>query len=274
MVDPWQLVRLFLIGAGVVYLLVLVAAFVFQRKLIFPAPLPARQPGSSGKLLQIPAHPEVVAYALSPTDKQVPIGAEQPLLVWFHGNAEQIADLVPLAGEFSRRGLGVVLVEYPGYGLASGAPSEESIYRAAEVVLTYLHKDLGVQKQRITLFGQSLGSGVAVEMAKRGHGGKLVLLSPYTSIPNMAARAMPYLPAAYLVKDQLDSLSKAAEVRVPVLVLHGQQDEVIPVSMGQELASRFASSTLRILPRGHHNDLWDQIVEGKDLLGVVAAFVD
>ena len=157
-------------------------------------------------------------------------------------------------------GLGFYAVEYPGYGLAAvgQGPSEKGIYAAAERALAHLHEELGVPRERTVLQGQSLGSGVAVEMAKRGLGTRLVLITPYTSIVEVGARIFPWLPASLLVRDPFDSAAKAPELKLPVLIVHGTRDEVIPVDMGQRLGTLFPNATTRILEGRRHNDVLDQ----------------
>lgn len=265
-----RLGRVFLILAlGLVglYLVILTLAFAFQRRLLFPAPTPGRTPAPPGQLLrlQVPDAQEVVALFLPPP-------AAAPVVAYFHGNAEELADIAPLAHAIQRAGLGVLAVEYPGYGLAPGAPTEQSLYRAAETALRHLHQHLDVPPARTVLLGQSVGTGVAAEMARRGLGARLALLSPYTSMPALAARLLPYLPARWLVRDRLDTAAKAPAITLPVLIVHGTHDELIPADMAEELARRFPHATLHLLPGAHHNDLWDQATPRGDVLGLVADF--
>jgi pimeloyl-ACP methyl ester carboxylesterase len=151
-------------------------------------------------------------------------------------------------------GVGVLAVEYPGYGVAGGTPSEQGAYAAAESALSWLRTERGVDDARVVLLGQSLGSGVATEMARRGHGARLVLISPFTSVAGMARRLFPFFPARF-VRHRFDTLSKAASIPVPVLILHGTEDEVVPFSMGERLAAAFPQARLVQIPGGQHNDL-------------------
>jgi pimeloyl-ACP methyl ester carboxylesterase len=207
------------------YLAVCLLLFTQQRRILFPAPHragpPATAPGS-------------------------------PTVVYFHGNAECASDMGWLAQWFHERGFGFIAVEYPGYGEMPGEPSEDGVFAAAEAALKPLPHD------SVILVGQSLGSGPAVEMAARGYGTRLVLLTPFTSIGDAAQLHFPWLPAKWLVRDQFDSASKASRVKIPVLVVHGDQDEVVPYVLGQRLAPMFPSSELMTVPGGHHNDLWDR----------------
>lgn len=232
-----------------------VLVFVNQRRLVFPVPPGAREPELPGAtLLRIPGPEGSTVYALHVS---APAGA--PTVVHFHGNGEQLADGAWLAQRFQEAGLGFYAVEYPGYGLAVGQePSETGIYAAAEVALGHLYRELGVPRERTVLQGQSLGSGVAVEMATRGHGTRLVLITPYTSIVEVGARLFPWLPASLLVKDPFDSAAKAPGLKLPVLIVHGTRDEVVPVDMGQRMGTLFPNATTRILEGRRHNDVLDR----------------
>jgi alpha-beta hydrolase superfamily lysophospholipase len=242
-------------------------AFFGQRRLLFPAPKVGDEPRmDDATLTRVTAPSGRTVYALHVPPKK--LGAVT--VVHFHGNAEELSAITPLAWAFRRAGLGFFAVEYPGYGLARDyAPSEEALYADAEAALWHLHNGLGVPTESVVLQGQSLGSGVAVEMAKRGHGARLVLISPYTSIPDMAAATLPILPARWLVKDRFDNLQKAPSLTLPVLIVHGSADEVIPFSMGERLSKAFPTATLYAAKGAHHNDLFvrdgriivDRIVE-------------
>lgn len=239
--------------------------FFAQRGMIFPVPPGAREPSlPGGALLRIPT-PAGTVFAF-----HVPAPPGAPTVVHFHGNGEQLGDSAYLAERFRAQGLGFFSVEYPGYGLARGAePSESGLYAAAQAALEYLHGALGTPPERIVLFGQSLGTGVATEMAARGHGARLALVSPYTSIADMGARLLPWLPARLLVRDRFDTASKAPRLTLPVLLVHGIDDEVIPVDMSRQLARIFPRVELRLLEGAHHNDVL-QVRGGAGLEALIA----
>ncbi|WP_338052884.1 alpha/beta hydrolase [Pyxidicoccus trucidator] len=120
------------------------------------------------------------------------------------------------------------------------------------------------------LSGRSIGTGVAVEMAMRGHGARLMLVSPYTSIPELAGLMLPFLPARLLVRDRFDTLSKAPDLKLPVLIIHGEQDELIPVEMGRRLGTRFPQATVQTVAGAGHNDVLER--SGTTLMDRMAAF--
>lgn len=247
---------------------VTLAAWAGQRKLLYPAPQRAETPVMDGATVtetQGP-HGRTVRALYSPA----PAGGVTA--AFFHGNSEEIADVVPLAWAFRRAGVGFFAVEYPGYGLSRDYESTETTLTAdAEAALWHLHNKLGVATADVVVVGQSLGTGVATEMARRGHGTRLVLISPFTSVPDMARTIAPFLPVRWLVKDRFDNAAKAPEITVPVLIVHGTADEIVPVEMGKKLAQRFPSATTYWVEGGHHNDLF--VKDGRIVVDRIAAFV-
>lgn len=243
---------LLLVALVIGYVGLCVLVFLNQRHLLFPAPPGAREPELPGaSLLRIPGPEGATAFAF-----HVPAPEGAPTVVHFHGNGEQLADAEWLAQRYQEAGLGFYAVEFPGYGLAAEqGPSEEGAYAAAETALGYLSRELGVPRERTVLQGQSLGSGVAVEMAKRGHGVRLVLITPYTSIVDMGAKIFPWLPVRLLARDRFDSASKAPGLKLPVLIVHGTRDEVIPTDMGRRMGALFPNATVRLMEGRRHNDI-------------------
>ncbi len=190
-------------------------------------------------------------------------------VVHFHNNRATIEDEVDFAQGLHACGLDVVLVEYRGYGGSGGvgAPDEEGLYLDAEAALDRL-AERGVGPERITLSGASLGTGVAAEMAHRGRGSRLVLVTPYTSIPDLVTNVAPFVPARWLIGDRFETLAKAAGIRVPTLVVHGDADEIVPYAMGERLARELGNARLLRVPGGHHGDLF--LREGTRLLAAIA----
>jgi alpha-beta hydrolase superfamily lysophospholipase len=235
------------------YLGLMGAAFTLQRSMLFPAPRsplqePPHRPGF--RRLSPPGGPVVDVLHL-------PAAPGMPTMVHFHGNGEQISNLLELGEALHERGMGFLAVEYPGYGTNPGKPSEEGLYQAAEVALADLRAS-GVGPESTVLSSRSVGGGVAVEMARRGHGARMVLLAPFTSVVDMANLVFPFLPTRLLVRDRLDNAAKAPGITIPVLILHGDQDEVIPVEMGQRLGHLFPHATMEVVPGAHHNDLLER----------------
>lgn len=243
------------------------AAYFGQRKILFPAPVTGDSPVMDGaRMTETTSSAGRTVYIFhSPAPKG------GPTVVHFHGNGEELADLVPLAWAFRRAGIGFFAAEYPGYGRAKAyEATEDNLYTDAEAALWHLHNTLGVSPEDVVLEGQSLGSGVATEMARRGHGVRLVLISPFTSVVDMASRMMPILPVGFLVRDRFENAEKAPGVTIPVLIVHGSADEVVPVSMGNRLGQLFPNATTYVV-EGHHNDLF--VKDGRLIVDHIATFV-
>lgn len=237
-----------LVVASLGYLAVVALAFFSQRALLFPAP-PSVEP--------LGARSRQVTLAETVLLVRPPPAPEARLVLHFHGNGEQLGWVEWMADRWEAHGVGFVAVEYPGYGLAreQGSPSEASIVAAADAAVKWIEKELKVAPERLILSGQSLGTGVAMTLASRGVGERVILLSPYTSLPDVGACAMPFLPVRLLMRDRFDSLEKAPRVRQPVLVIHGKQDEVVPFDLGAQLAGALPSARLLAVDGAGHNDL-------------------
>jgi uncharacterized protein len=234
------------------YLTVVVLAHFFYRRLLFPgAGRTDISPPEGARALVAVTSDGVQAHALE-------LGEEggRPTVVYFHGNGEVAGDNVWIARELVRRGLHVVLAEYRGYGEArdAGAPSEQGLYADASAVLDLL-ASRGIGKDRIVLWGMSMGTGVASEMATRQRGSALILTAPYTSIIDMGKHYAPFLPVQWLMSDRFETLAKAPRIDVPTLVFHGTNDEVVPYTMGKRVSEAVAGAKLITVPGGHHTDL-------------------
>ena len=193
---------------------------------------------------------------------------EARTIVYFHNNRETVEHTLTLASDLRARGFGVMLVEYRGYGTSrGGVPTERGLYLDAETALEVLHRR-GIPASRIVLWGTSLGTGVAAEMARRGHGSMLVLVTPYTSIPDLVCDVVPLLPARLLVADHFDTLSKSEDIHVPTVVIHGDADEIVPFWMGETIARAIRGARLLRVVGGHHGDLFAR--DGERLLSEVA----
>lgn len=182
-------------------------------------------------------------------------GPEAPVAIHFHGNAESAAENLPFAAELAQRGISVFLAEYRGYGGLEGNPTEDGLYADGKAAVAAVLAE-GVRPERIILMGRSLGSGVATELARHNRYGLLVLISPFTSIVAMG-RAFTGPLADLMMPERFDNLEKLPRVQCPVVILHGDLDEVIPVAMGRELAAAVPGITYVEVPGAGHNDFAD-----------------
>ena len=129
----------------------------------------------------------------------------------------------------------ILIFDYPGYGKSEGNPSEKGCYAAALAAYQWLTKNEHIPAEQIILFGSSLGCAVAVELARQLSHRALALISPFTSIPDMAQIIYPWLPARWFVRSRFDSLAKISECRGPVFIAHGDCDQVVPYWQGKRL---------------------------------------
>ncbi len=149
----------------------------------------------------------------------------------------------------------MLMLEYRGYGGNLGMPSEVGLFEDAAAALRFIEAQ-GVPGHRIALYGESLGTGVAVWAATTHAVGTVVLESPYTSIAAAAQHHYPFIPAAWLVSDRYDSLSRIGRIRAPVLMLHGARDGIIPLSLGEALfAAASEPKEQWVAPQAGHADL-------------------
>lgn len=155
-------------------------------------------------------------------------------VVYFHGNGGAAADRAHRASALGAAGRGVLLVEYRGYPGSTGSPSEAGLARDADAAFAFASAGT---KGPLVLYGESLGSGVAVSLAARSRPSALVLDAPYTSMADMARDRFPWLPVDLLLRDRFDSLRTIPSVRCPVVILHGSRDDVVPHRMGRELGA-------------------------------------
>jgi pimeloyl-ACP methyl ester carboxylesterase len=250
-----------------VYLLLCVLARLGYRLLLYPAPHESDRPVPAGAVLrELRAADGVPVHVL-----EFPNSSARRTVVYFHGNGETIDDEAWFAQDLVRHGFAVTLVEYRGYGRSTRSsdakPTEAGLYADADAALADLAAR-GIGADRILLWGISLGTGVATEMARHGRGAALVLVAPYTSIVDMAARLAPFLPVRFLITDRFDNLAKAPSLAVPAVVVHGTDDEVIPHAMGERVAAAIPGARLELVPGGHHMNCF---AVDRGLLGRVVA---
>ena len=149
-------------------------------------------------------------------------------MLYFHGNGGNISYRAARASLMQRAGMGVLMMTYPGFGGSTGRPTETRIMSDARVAYAWL--DQHGAKGRIAVFGESLGSGVAVQLAASVPVLAVVLDSPFSSAVDVAAHHYPYLPVRWLMWDRFESMAHIGKVRAPLLIVHGDQDPVVPFS--------------------------------------------
>ncbi len=181
----------------------------------------------------------------------------ESLVVFFHGNACTINAMTDYAKALQQRGYSTLLVEYPGYGISSEySPEEEKIYRDALMLVSHIQKKYHFANKHTVLFGQSLGTGVAMELAARGTGGKLVLVSPFSSLVDVAKYHYPDFLVSMVLSEKYDNIMKAGKVILPVLIIHGKKDRVVPYRMGEALTGKLKNARMFGINGAGHNDIY------------------
>ncbi|GAK54919.1 phospholipase/carboxylesterase [Candidatus Vecturithrix granuli] len=179
-------------------------------------------------------------------------------LLFLHGNAGNITHRQTNIVHLIQCGLNVFIFDYRGYGKSEGTPSEQGLYADAASAYEYLLARKDVQPEHIVFFGRSLGGAVAVELATRKPCEKLILESTFTSIKGMVREIFGLLPVHYLIRSQFDSLAKIRTIHVPLLVIHGNQDTIVPFEQGKQLfAAANAPKFFYEIHGADHNDTYD-----------------
>ena len=172
-----------------------------------------------------------------------------------HGNAGNLSHRLELIDVLLKAGAGVFAFDYRGYGRSSGKPSEKGVCLDAEAAWEWLVKMKGYEGRRIIALGESLGGGVVCELATRKPLGGIILQSTFTSVPNLAAELMPWLPMRFLLTTRFNNQGKLKRLQLPVLILHGRKDTIIPFHHGQKnYAAANTRSKYFVELDGDHND--------------------
>lgn len=181
----------------------------------------------------------------------------RPTILFFHGNAQSVFEWALVREDFSAADCGLLLVDYPGYGKSTGTPSEAGLYAAGRAALNWLIKEAGIGEGQIIVFGKSLGGGVASEIVQGKKVKGLVLESTFRSIPSVAQKLLPFIPAdAVMNSERYETAGKLSRIAAPVLVIHGSRDELIPLEEGlalYELAND--PKELYLVENAGHNDV-------------------
>jgi len=251
MLTPLQKVTI----GGALAAIVLLAAywallFFAQRSILFPVPrlagLPPKPPDAEQIWLST-SFGRVEAWYLPGTESA---GGPSPLLVFSHGNAELIDYWPDEFDEPRRWGVSVMLVEYPGYGRSDGAPSQQSITEGMLAAYDWARQHANVDGSRIIPYGRSLGGGAAAIVSIERPVPALILESSFSSV---AAFAAGFGAPRFLVRDPFDSVSALKSFKGPILILHGDRDDIVPPHHARALASAAGNATLKFMPCGHND---------------------
>jgi uncharacterized protein len=258
----------FVLQTGLVaYPAILGALYFGQRRLLY-------HPGRGRPQLGGLAHRGVrevrlhTADGLSLLSWYLPPPAGAPVVLYLHGNGGHIGYRAERMLHFAGAGFGVLMVEYRGYGGNPGRPTEDGLDADGRAALTFLEAE-GITADRRVLYGESLGSGVAVRLAAAHDVAALILESPFTSIAEVAQYHYPFVPARRLTRDRFDALAVIGRVKAPILFLQAEDDRVVPVRFGRALyAAAPQPKEVWTTPQGGHNH-----VGGNGGIAATIAFV-
>jgi len=244
----WRVLR----SALAIYVLVTLLVYLFQRKLqyfpdgsLVPVPAGARYRGIEEVVLTAQDGVRLCSWYWP--------GTRPVDILILHGNGGHRGDRLDWLYELRSLGCGFFIVDYRGYGGSGGSPSEEGFYRDAEAARAWL---AARAKGKVLYFGESIGSGVAVELARRHPPAALIIQSGFSSAVDVARRAYPYFPVNLLMKDRFESAKKMPEVKCPVLCIHGDKDTIVPMRLGRALFDAASEPKEWFeVPGADHNDL-------------------
>jgi uncharacterized protein len=241
-----------LITAAVAYAGFVALMYVSQRKLMYLPDTTRWQPAAVGL-------PEAAEVVLDTADGEkvivwhVPPRDGKPVVLYFQGNGGGLNLRARRFRQLTATGVGLIALCYRGYGGSSGYPTEAGLLQDAAAIYAFA---TGLYPpERIVLWGESLGTGVAVALAAERPVARVLLESPFTSAVDIAAAAYPFIPVRWLMKDQFRSDQRVANISAPVLVLHGVRDTVVPLSYGERLYGLIRAPKRFVrLADANHND--------------------
>ena len=234
------------IGLFAVYLAALLVLYLMQSRFIYPAPQDVIAPAPGFEAVRVDT-----ADGLALTAHWQPPEADQPSVVFFHGNGGTLAGSTAATQLLWTQGYVVLLVEYRGYGGNPGAPSEEGLYKDGRAAMAFL-AGKGVAPERTIIIGNSIGSGPATQMALEFDPAALILVSPFASLVDVASDALPVFPVRHLLRDRYANVEKVPGLNMPILIQHGTADQVVPFAQGQKLAKAQGAATLQSFKGAGH----------------------
>lgn len=252
--SPAAILRL-LAGLVVAYGVLVATAWYFQSGLLYLRHVPGRSldasPAAIGldyEEIRIRADDGIRLHGWF-----VPAAQARGVLLFFHGNAGNISHRLDSLALFNGLGLSVFIIDYRGYGRSEGTPSEAGTRRDARAAWNHLVGERGIPADSIIAFGRSLGAAVAADLARERRPGALIVESGFTSVPDIAQEAYWYLPARWLSRFEYATADYVRRVAAPTLVIHSEDDEIIPYHHGQAIFEAATGPKRLLTLRGGHN---------------------
>ena len=242
-----------------IYLIVVLVIFLSQRKLMY-------HPNENNYLEENQLNHKI---------EKVYINSDFKLLGWhhvknkkfktllfFHGNAGNLQNRIYKLNDISKLDLNYLIIAYRGFSGNKGKPNEIGLYKDSEAAKKWLN-NIGVSDKDIILYGESLGTAVAVDLASKHNFAGIILESPFTSMVKLSKIYYPYLPVKILLKDKYESIKKIDKINFPKMVMHGDKDKIVPFSMGKEMFKKFSEPKLSYFRKGddHMMEFDEELLE-------------
>ena len=222
-----------IIGILLIYISVLIVLFIFQRNLMYHPD----ENNYFGDKIEV----EIEKVKIKTFDDINLLGwfhkkdlKKYKTIIYFHGNAGKLENRIHKLNHFRDMDVNFLIIAWRGFSGNDGKPSEKGLYIDGNSAIEWL-KNLGLNERDIIIYGESLGTGVATEIAQSNNYAGLILETPFTSMVEAAKNFYPYIPVSFLLKDKYDNQNKIKNINIPVLVMHGEVDQIVPFRMGEKI---------------------------------------
>ena len=264
--SPWlRASKRFALALAAVYMTVVAVLYVFQDQLIFRSGIGV----PDLQKLELPRLKEITIDVRDPVDGDLslmswytpPIDPSLPTVLYFHGNGGHIGLRPKIQERFLDLGWGLLMLEYRGYGNNPGTPSVDGLQKDALAAAQFLQNKFG-RDAKIHIYGESIGGAIAVQMLKHHPElpvKSLIIYAPFTKLSDVARLHYPWVPVGLLLKSELNTIDSIADVHVPLFIMHGENDTLVPPDMGRRVyANANQPKEIWIEPDADHFDLWEK----------------
>lgn len=184
----------------------------------------------------------------------IPAGNPRGTLLFCHGNAGNISHRIEIIKIFNKLNLNIFIFDYRGYGKSQGSPTEAGLYRDAQAAYKYLLSRKNVNKETVVIYGKSIGANVAIDLASKVKAAVLISESGFSSAYDMGKKLFPYLPIKWIITVKYDALTKIKNISIPKLIIHSQDDEIVPFELGNKLFEAASQPKEFYQMQGGHNE--------------------
>ena len=253
----------YIISVFIIYIFFGFSLFIFQRKIVFNISGRPKKPNEYGLIdieeIEVSTNDEIKLLCWYSKAK-----LNKPTLIYLHGNSFDIGERAYRVKRYIDQGWGVLLVSWRGYSGNIGVPTESNLYIDGESAVKWVEKEKFIKKSDLVLYGESLGAGVAVEMATRYIFKSVILEAPFTSIVDIAQKRYKIYPAKFLVLDRFDNISKINKIKSHLLIISGKKDEVVPHNHSIKLYNKANDPKASLfIDEAMHNNLYEFGIEKK-----------